>query len=104
VCLEAEKLTLRRDTVDGAEAISTLPALEIILDVAFQPVIYHSMHPGAASVVGPIFICLRYAASSALTTGVTRAMPKTYGVPRLCMPGTAGRRNDENMVQASGHL
>jgi hypothetical protein len=61
----------------SAEAIGTLIAMGIILDVVLQLVLYHSVHPGAALVVGPILICLLYAASRALATRVTRAMPKT---------------------------
>jgi hypothetical protein len=56
----------------GAAAISTLLAMGIILDVVFQLVIYHSVHPGAALVVGPILICLPYALSRALTTRLAR--------------------------------
>jgi hypothetical protein len=62
---------------NGAEAIGTLIAMGIILDVVFQLVLYHSVHPGAALVVGPILICLPYAASRALATRVMRAMTKT---------------------------
>jgi len=61
----------------GAEAIGTLIAMGIILDVVFQLVLYQSVHPGAALVVGPILICLPYAASRALATRVMRAMAKT---------------------------
>jgi len=56
----------------GAEAIGTLLAMGIILDVAFQLVIYHSVHPGAAVVIGPILICFPYALSRALTTRVAQ--------------------------------
>jgi hypothetical protein len=61
----------------GAEAIGTLLAMGIILDVVFQLVLYHSVHPGAALVVGPILICFPYAASRALTNRVMRALGKT---------------------------
>jgi hypothetical protein len=62
---------------NGVEAIGTLLAMGIILDVVFQLVLYHSVHPGAALVVGPILICLPYAASRSLATCVMRAMAKT---------------------------
>ena len=61
----------------GAEAIGTLIAMGIMLDVVFQLALYQSVHPGAALVVGPILICLPYAASRALATRVMRAMAKT---------------------------
>ena len=51
----------------GAAAISTLLAMGIILDLVFQLVLYHAVHPGAALLVGPILICLPYALSRALT-------------------------------------
>ena len=44
----------------------------IILDVVFQLVLYHAVHPGAALVVGPILICLPYGLSRALTNRLTR--------------------------------
>jgi hypothetical protein len=56
----------------GAAAISTLLAMGIILDVVFQLVLYHAVHPGAALVVGPILICLPYGLSRALTNRLTR--------------------------------
>jgi len=56
----------------GAAAIRNLLALGIILDVVFQLVLYHSVHPGAALLVGPILICLPYTLSRALTTRLAR--------------------------------
>jgi hypothetical protein len=44
----------------------------IILDVVFQLIIYHVVHPGAALLIGPILICLPYALSGALTTPLAR--------------------------------
>jgi hypothetical protein len=52
----------------GAAAIGTLLDMGIIMDVVFQLVLYRSMHPGAALLVGPILICFPYALSRALTT------------------------------------
>jgi hypothetical protein len=49
-------------------AISTLLAMGIIMDVVFQLVLYRAVHPGAALLVGPLFICFPYALSRALTT------------------------------------
>jgi hypothetical protein len=56
----------------GAAAVETLLAMGIILDVVFQLIIYHAVHPGSALVVGPILICLPYALSRALTTRLAR--------------------------------
>jgi hypothetical protein len=56
----------------GVAAIRNLLAVGIIMDVVFQLVIYHSVHPGAAVVIGPILICFPYALSRALTTRVAR--------------------------------
>ncbi len=52
----------------GVAAIRNLLALGIILDVVFQVIIYKTVHPGAALMVGPILICFPYALSRALTT------------------------------------
>jgi hypothetical protein len=56
----------------GAAAISTLLAMGIIMDVVFQLILYRAVHPGAALLVGPIFICFPYALSRALTTRLAR--------------------------------
>jgi hypothetical protein len=58
----------------GVAAIRNLLALGIILDVVFQLVLYHAVHPGAAVVVGPILICTPYAISRALTTRLARLL------------------------------
>jgi hypothetical protein len=52
----------------GAAAIRTLIAMGIIMDVVFQLVLYHSVHPVAALLIGPILICAPYALSRAVTT------------------------------------
>jgi hypothetical protein len=56
----------------GAAAVSTLLAMGIILDVLFQLIIYHAVHPGAALLIGPILICFPYVLSRALTTRLAR--------------------------------
>jgi hypothetical protein len=56
----------------GVAAIRNLLAMGIIMDIVFQLILYHSVHPGAAVVIGPILICFPYAVSRALTTHVTR--------------------------------
>jgi hypothetical protein len=61
----------------GVAAIRNLVALGIIMDIVFQLVLYRSVHPGAAVVIGPILICFPYAVSRALTARATRAMAKT---------------------------
>lgn len=60
----------------GAAAITTLLALGIILDIVFQLVLYHSVHPSAALLVGPILICVPYAVSRALTARVARGIAR----------------------------
>jgi hypothetical protein len=58
----------RRDLLrSGLAAIRNLLAAGIIMDLAFQLVLYHSVHPGAALLVGPIFICGPYVLSRALS-------------------------------------
>ena len=52
----------------------------IILDIVFQLVIYRSVHPGAALLIGPILICLPYALSRALTTRLARRMGEKHGI------------------------
>jgi hypothetical protein len=61
----------------GVAAVRNVVALGIIMDIVFQLVLYRSVHPGAALVVGSILICLPYAVSRALTRRVTQAMAKT---------------------------
>ncbi len=59
----------RRESLRSAvAAIRNLLAVGIIMDIVFQLVLYHSVHPGAAVVIGPILICFPYALSRALTT------------------------------------
>jgi len=63
----------RRETLrSGLAAIRNLLAAGIILDLLFQMVLYRSVHPGAALVIGPILICLPYAIARALTTRVAQ--------------------------------
>ena len=57
----------------GVAAIGTLLAVGIILDLVFQLILYHSVHPGPALVVGPILICLPNALSRATTARLARA-------------------------------
>jgi hypothetical protein len=56
----------------GMVAIRNLLAAGIILDLVFQLVLYRSVHPGAALVVGPILICAPYALSRALANRVAQ--------------------------------
>ncbi len=59
----------RRESLrSGVVAIRNLLAVGIIMDIMFQLILYHSVHPGAALLVGPILICFPYALSRALTT------------------------------------
>lgn len=75
----------------GAAAITTLVAMGIILDLVFQVVLYHSVHPGAALVIGPILICFPYAVSRAVTTRLARVIGVKKDIPRSLKPGTAPR-------------
>jgi hypothetical protein len=61
----------------GLAAVRNLLAVGIIMDIVFQLVLYRSVHPGAAIVIGPILICFPYAISRALTNRATQAMAKT---------------------------
>jgi hypothetical protein len=61
---------------DGAAAIRNLLAAGIIMDLLFQMVLYRSVHPGAALLIGPIFICGPYALSRALANRVA-ARPRS---------------------------
>lgn len=54
----------------GWAAIRNLLAAGIVLDIVFQLFLYRSVHPGAALVVGPIFIAGPYALSRALANRV----------------------------------
>ena len=48
-------------------AVRNLLAVGIIMDIVFQLVLYHSVHPGAALMIGPILVCFPYAVARALT-------------------------------------
>ena len=66
----------------GMTAIRNLVAMAIIVDILFQLILFHSVHPGAAVVVGPILICFPYALSRALTRRLAwwrRAAPHALG-------------------------
>jgi len=54
----------------GFATVRNLLAFGIILDIVFQWVLYGSVHPGAAVLIGPILICAPYAVARALTTRV----------------------------------
>jgi len=59
----------RREVLrSGVAAIRNLLAVGIIMDIMFQLIIYHSVHPGAALMIGPILTCFPYVLSRALTT------------------------------------
>ena len=58
----------------GVAAIRNLLALGIMMDIVFQLILYRSVHPGAAVVIGPIFICFPYTLSREMTTRLARGM------------------------------
>jgi hypothetical protein len=63
----------RRELLRSAlAAIRNLLAAGIVMDLVFQLVLYGAVHPGAALVVGPIFICAPYALARALANRVAR--------------------------------
>jgi hypothetical protein len=65
----------RRESLrNGIAAIRNLLALGIMMDIVFQLILYHSVHPAAALVIGPIFICFPYALSREMTTRLARGM------------------------------
>jgi hypothetical protein len=74
----------RRELLRSAvAAIRNLLAAAIVLDMVFQLILYHSVHPGAALVVGPILICVPYAVSRALATGLARVAAKKIRKDRV---------------------
>jgi hypothetical protein len=56
----------------GLRAIRVLLAVGIVLEALAQLLIYRQVHPGAALVVGPVLVCLPYAAARALTNRLAR--------------------------------
>ncbi len=64
----------------GVAAVRNLLAAGIIMDVVFQLIIYRSVHPGAALMVGPILICLPYTLSRAFTNRVARGIAGFQGI------------------------
>ena len=63
----------------GLASIRNLIAVGIVLDAVAQLLIYGQVHPGAALVIGPVLICLPYAASRALTNRVARLTQRDSG-------------------------
>ena len=72
--------------------IRNLVAMGIIMDLVFQVVLYRSVHPGAALVVGPILICVPYTLSRALTTCVTRGSTSGISNAAFLRERNCGRR------------
>ena len=62
----------REQLRSGVAAIRNLLAAGILMDLLFQVVLYRSVHPGAALLIGPIFICAPYVLSRALSNRVAR--------------------------------
>jgi hypothetical protein len=61
------------------------------MDVVFQLILYRSVHPGAALVVGPLFICTLRDVPS-LTTRVAQAMNHDIGKAAFLLDRNIGRR------------
>lgn len=61
----------------GLAAIRNVLALAIIMDIVFQVVLDHAVHPGAALLIGPIFIGGPYAVSRALTNRFAQRFART---------------------------
>ena len=61
----------------GVAAVRNLLAMGIVMDVVFQLIIYRSVHPGAALLVGPILICFPYTLSRALTNRMARGIAES---------------------------
>ena len=64
---------------DGFAVVRNLVAVGIVLDAVAQLLIYRQVHPGAAVVIGPVFICLPYAISRALSYRIVRLMQRRAG-------------------------
>ncbi len=71
-------------------AVRNLLAVGIIMDIVFQLVLSHSVHPGAAAVIGPIFVCFPYAVARALTTRLEGWMVKNRGSRTVSSPSGDG--------------
>ena len=57
----------------GLASVCDLVAVAILLDVIAQFLIFRTVHPGAALLVGPVLIALPYATSRALTNRVAQS-------------------------------
>jgi hypothetical protein len=65
---------LRREYLASAwNAVRDLVAIAIILDVIAQYLIFRSVHPGAALLLGPVLISAPYSLARGLANRVTRA-------------------------------
>jgi len=63
----------------GLSAVRDLVAVGIVLDAVAQLLIYGEVHPGAALLIGPVLICLPYAAARAVTNRVARLTQRDAG-------------------------
>jgi len=63
----------------GMAAIRDLICMGIVLDAIAQLLIYRQVHPGAALVIGPVFICVPYAVARALSNRAARLMRRGPG-------------------------
>jgi hypothetical protein len=59
---------------EGLATVRDLIAVGIVLDVVAQLLIYRQVHPGAAVLIGPLLICIPYAASRALSNRATQLL------------------------------
>lgn len=54
----------------GIAGVRDLVAIAILLDVIFQAIIFHNVHPGAALLVGPVLIAIPYSLARALSNRI----------------------------------
>lgn len=67
---------------EAIASVYDLIAVAIILDMIFQFLIFHRIHPGAALLLGPVLISLPYAVSRALSNRVGRGSAHRHLVAR----------------------
>ena len=76
VCSGDRRFTLLRSAFTS---VQDLVLLAILLDIVFQFLIFHNVHPGAALLLGPILITTPYALSRAFSNRIARL--RTHAVP-----------------------
>ena len=91
----------KESLLNGLTAIRNVLALGIIMDVVFQLILYRRAHPGAALLIGPIFVCAPYAIARELTNRLAGLVARTNPDYSPRRHGVTAARSDFNHRSAN---